>query len=354
MGLFGSRRSRRARRGGIGHPSSWFRRRAKRPASRFATGPTLRQRVVPVLFVIALLALAPAFAHAQSDSVVVRWTSPGDDRAIGTATSYDLRVSEAPITAGNFHQAQAVTGLPSPAHSGTAQRVPVFGLTPGHTYYFAIRTVDNAGNWSLLSNLVQFDWTLDTSPPSAPHEVQAVSAADGIHLHWAANAEADLAGYNLYRRINSGIATRLNSALLTSAEFVDTTAPQDPQGVIYQVTAVDRRGNESARAQVTQIAVGGATAWLLKPGYPNPSRLGQSVRIPVVVPASASGSVTVQILDSGGSQVRHLMIANPIPGSTEVTWDGMNDAGRATAPGVYRGWLVAGDTRSSVRLVRVP
>ena len=65
-------------------------------------------------------------------------------------------------------------------------------------------------------------------------------------------------------------------------------------------------------------------------------------------------AVLTQILDTAGEQVRHLVIANPIPGSTEIAWDGLNDAGRATAPGVYRGWLVAGDSRSSVRLVRVP
>ena len=355
MGLFGSRRSRRARRGGKGLFGSLFARGTKRPPSRFASAPTLWQRIVPVLFVIGILALAPAFAHAQaSDSVVVTWTAPGDDGAIGMAASYDLRVSEAPITTGNFSQALAVPTMPAPSASGTVQRVAVYGLTPGHLYYFAIRTTDNAGNRSLLSNVVHFDWTLDTSPPSAPHAVQAVSERDGVHLTWAANAEADLAGYNLYRTQNGGIALRLNGALLTAAEYIDTTAPADVQGVAYQVTAVDRRGNESARALVTQVAVGGATAWMLKPGYPNPSRLGQSVNIPVVIPSSATGSVTVQILDSGGGQVRHLVIANPIPGSTEITWNGLNDAGRATVPGIYRGWLTAGDSRSSVRLVRVP
>ena len=355
MGFLGSRRSHRVRRGGIGSSRSRFGRGSKRLPSRFASRPSVWRRFVPILFVIVLLAVAPAFAHAQDGgNVIVSWTAPGDDGAIGTATSYDLRVSESPINAGNFDQAPAVPAMPSPSASGSAQHVSVSGLTPGRVYYFAIRTADNDGNWSGLSNLVQFDWTLDTSPPSAPHAVQAVSAGDGIHVAWASNAEADLAGYNLYRALNGGGASRLNSALLTRPEFIDTTAPADGQGVAYEVTAVDLRGNESARTQTTQIAGGGATAWMLKPAYPNPSRLYQSVRIPVVIPSTASGSVTVQILDSGGAPVRHLVIANPIPGSAEITWDGLNDAGRATVPGVYRGWLTAGATRSSVRLVRVP
>jgi hypothetical protein len=37
-----------------------------------------------------------------------------------------------------------------------------------------------------------------------------------------------------------------------------------------------------------------------------------------------------------------------------LSWDGRNDAGRATVPGVYRAWLKAGDRRQLVRFVRMP
>ena len=355
----GSRRSRRTRASGIVFAKAPMMGRSKRSHSRFAHVGSGWRRFLPVLVILLVLAVAPALALAQaSDSVVVSWTSPGDDGAIGTASTYDLRVSEAAITSGNFAQALAVPGLPAPRVSGSAQKVTVHGLTPGHTYYFAIRTADNQGNWSLLSNVVQFDWTIDTAPPAAPNRVQAVSQGDGIHLTWAANTEADLAGYNVYRSLNGGRAMRLNSALVTgngvSVVYVDTTAPADPAGVAYEITAVDLRGNESARTLTSKIDIVTSNAFALEPGYPNPSHLGQSVRIPVIIPASASGDLTVQILDSAGRQVRHIVIPSPSPGTIEITWDGLNDAGRATVPGVYRGWLVAGDSRSSVRLLRVP
>ncbi len=308
-----------------------------------------------VLIGATLAAFAATPAHAQSaDTVVVGWTAPGDDGAMGTATTYDLRVSESPINASNFTQALTVPGMPTPRVSGTPQSVTVYGLTRGTTYYFAIRTADDRGNWSALSNLVQFDWNIDTTPPAAPQGAQALSEGDGVHLSWNPNTEPDLAGYNVYRRIAGGSATRLNNVLLTDTHYIDTTAPPDPQGVTYEITAVDVRGNESAHTVISNIAVITSNAWALKPGYPNPSRVGQSVRIPLVIPTTASGAATVQILDSGGRLVRRITIANLSPGSTEVTWDGLNDAGRVTAPGVYRGWLVAGDVRSSVRLLRVP
>jgi hypothetical protein len=267
---------------------------------------------------------------------------------------YDLRVSESPITPGNFDQSFAVPGMPVPLASGSAQRVSVHGLVPGRTYYFAIRTVDNKGNWSGLSNVVQFDWTIDTSPPAPPHSVQALSQSDGIHLSWAANAEADLAGYNVYRSIQGGTSVRLNNSLITDDHFVDTTAPADGKGLAYEVTAVDLRGNESARTLTSKIDIVTSNAFALQPGYPNPSHLDEAVRIPVVIPVTSSGDLTVQILDSAGRQVRHIVIPNPTPGTTEITWDGLNDAGRLTVPGVYRGWLVSGGSRSSVRLLRVP
>jgi len=326
-------------------------RRSSRSSGR---GPGLR-RFLPWVIVFLVLAIAPALALAQTtDSVVVSWSAPGDDGAIGTATSYDLRVSEAPITAANFSQALVVPGMPAPLVSGTAQSVTVYGLTRSRNYYFAIRTADNKGNWSALSNVVLWDWNIDTSPPQAPQGVRATRETDGIHVDWRANTEADLAGYNLYRSINGLHATRLNNALVTGTEFTDTQPPASGQSVVYQVTAVDQRGNESARALVSQINVLSASDWKLEPGYPNPSRLGESVRIPVVIPASVSGNVTLRILDAAGRPVRELVIPSPTPGTTEVAWDGLNDAGRATAPGVYRGWLVAGSTRMGVRLLRVP
>ena len=57
-------------------------------------------------------------------------------------------------------------------------------------------------------------------------------------------------------------------------------------------------------------------------------------------------------------RLRHLVRQLPLPGLEpgvqQVVWDGRNDAGRETTPGVYRGWLIAGDTRAVVRVVRVP
>ena len=99
--------------------------------------------------------------------VTLGWTSAGDDGFTGTAVACDLRWSAAAITSANFASATAVTPAPSPAAGGTAVTHTVSPLTPGGTYYFALRTMDESGNWSGVSNVVQA--TLpgrDTTPPA--------------------------------------------------------------------------------------------------------------------------------------------------------------------------------------------
>jgi hypothetical protein len=107
-------------------------------------------------------------------TATLSWTAVGDDSLTGTATSYEVRYATTPITAANFASATAVTGVPAPAAPGTPQSVVVHGLTRQVAYYFALRTVDDAGNRSALSN-VPSATTPDTTPPAAIRTLAASS-----------------------------------------------------------------------------------------------------------------------------------------------------------------------------------
>ncbi len=96
-----------------------------------------------------------ASAGTGGRSVWLNWTASGDDAGQGTAARYDLRYSTAPIDDGNFLSAQPVTGLAKPAVAGTAEGFRVRGLEPSTGYYFALKVIDNVGNASPLSNVVQ-------------------------------------------------------------------------------------------------------------------------------------------------------------------------------------------------------
>lgn len=91
-------------------------------------------------------------SNSTESTVLLRWTAPGDDGATGTATSYDVRYSTAPILEANWANATPASGEPIPGTAGSAQSMVVAGLNSGTTYFFAVKAVDDAGNESAVSN----------------------------------------------------------------------------------------------------------------------------------------------------------------------------------------------------------
>jgi phosphodiesterase/alkaline phosphatase D-like protein len=130
-------------------------------------------------------------------SASLRWTAVGDDSLTGTATSYDIRYSAVPITTANWSSATQVSGEPVPAASGTVTNFTVSGLSRQTSYYFAMKVVDDAGNPSAISNVVNVT-TPDQTAPAAVRDL----AVGFLWLGWHAGADVD----------------RVESAVLSSRE----------------------------------------------------------------------------------------------------------------------------------------
>ena len=98
----------------------------------------------------------------------------------------------------------------------------------------------------------------DVFPPAVPSGLQAVFSGVGqqpfIDLIWAPDTDADLAGYNVFRREGSAQAVNINSELVKTPAFRDMNVASG-KTYIYSVSAVDVRGNESARSQEASEAV---------------------------------------------------------------------------------------------------
>ncbi|MEW5794948.1 MAG: hypothetical protein AB1772_01180 [Candidatus Zixiibacteriota bacterium] len=123
----------------------------------FAFLKTLR----PILAILLLptLALSEDQAVAGPDAtggIKLKWTAPGDDGYVGKATGYDIRfqpLSLGPLnTEAEWQAATMIAAVPIPSPAGQKDSVLVLGLTPGLGYYFALRTCDEVGNKSQLSN----------------------------------------------------------------------------------------------------------------------------------------------------------------------------------------------------------
>jgi len=322
--------------------------------SRRRTPSRTRRHFLPALVLLSLL--APSAALAQADTLILLWTAPGDDGNVGTATRFEVRMSNALISESNWSSALQVPGAPAPQPSGTRQSMVVRGLTRGVTYYFAIKAIDDVDNVAPISNVVPWNG-LDSAPPSAPTGVSAALEAGGeVRVQWSPNAEPDLAGYTVYRALGAGGAFQaLNTPSSLATVYVDSSVPSGTTTLRYQISASDLVGNESARSAVFSLSlVSVATAWSLSPSYPNPSRIGGPVTIPLDVPAAGAGSAELQIVDAGGHIIRRLGLTGLGGGTQTVSWDGRNEAGALAAPGVYTAWLIGGGTRRSTKLVRVP
>ena len=318
--------------------------------------------LIACLTLIALLAPVRSYAQgAGSDSLSLAWTAPGDDGAAGTATSYEVRRSNAPLTNANFDAGMLVGNPPGPLPAGTWQTMVVRGVTRGTPYYFAVRAQDAAGNVSNVSNSVYWDWGLDSAPPAAPAGAAAAVQAKGmsVTITWRPNTEADLAGYHVHRAtVASGPWSRITIAPVTATRFTDSAIPDAATDLIYQLSAVDALGNESARSSGIRVRVKSTSAvapltWKLLPAYPNPSRLSEVTRLRIEIPASAH-EAHVDLVDGGNQLVRRFEVTGASFGVTEIVWDGRNAAGQLCVPGVYRAWLIAGDVRQLVRIARVP
>ena len=156
----------------------------------------------------ALAALAAALvlagpgavvAHAQvtETGVTLAWTAPGDDSLSGRATRYDLRWSTSPVNSlADFALATPVAGLNPPQTAGSAESVSVSGLTPSTTYYFSLRTFDEVGNGSGLSNLLQVTTSASTDvlrPALVPLSLVA-STSTSVTLGWTDVGDDSLSG----------------------------------------------------------------------------------------------------------------------------------------------------------------
>jgi chitodextrinase/peptidoglycan hydrolase-like protein with peptidoglycan-binding domain len=192
--------------------------------------------------------------------VNLSWTAPGDDDFMGQAMSYDIRYSTSPITETNWSLATELTGEPAPALSGSIQHYLVIGLTQGITYYFAIRTVDNANNISNISNVVSSatrsaqigsggggGYYIDLVPPEQPTAFHAIATEDSILLLWKNPIDADFVRVVIVRKKGGAPVNLGDGDIIYEGDketFTDTKIEKDTV-YYYGIFAYDREPNYS-------------------------------------------------------------------------------------------------------------
>ena len=335
----------------------------------------------------------PDFAKTN---VVLSWTAPGDDGTGERTVAYDLRRSLSPITAANFNSATPVT-TGAPQVSGSPECRFASGLTACRTYYFAVKSKDEAGNWSAISNV-----TSAVTKCSGPNTLAECPEPenDGIPPADVTDLSVSTTG-TLAKAVswtapgddgNTGTATeydlRRSTAVITAANFGSATrvlisAPQAAgtqecrlvtglsscTTYYFALKTRDNMGNWSGISNLPNAATecgvnhfpdcpGGAarhpisndeTPRLFSAPRPNPAHGTTSFRISV----PSQSQLRVGVFDIQGRQVRSLVNRIASPGSVPIEWNLRDDSGHRVASGLYMVRVSIGDTRKTFRLVVV-
>jgi len=120
-------------------------------------------------------------------SITVAWTAPGDNGNFGAAHEYDLRWSTNEIDETSFGFAERLpTGIPKPF--GCIETFKVDELTDCGPFYFAVKSVDEAGNWSGISNIIAaYTVDVDWIPPSRITDLALVDSSESsLTIAWTA------------------------------------------------------------------------------------------------------------------------------------------------------------------------
>ena len=169
-------------------------------------------------------------------------------------------------------------GAPPEKESAVAEVEDRAGADAARTDY-VLKSTDNLAEWEKtyiyrvtpITHVRQGDKTIevegddpapvevfvhDVFPPAVPSGVQAVYSGLAqqkfIDLTWAPVTDADLAGYNVYRREEGASPVKISEELVKTPAFRDANvvnqSTQPGHKYFYSVSAVDLRGNESAKS----------------------------------------------------------------------------------------------------------
>jgi hypothetical protein len=126
----------------------------------------------------------------------------------------------------------------------------------GKKYSYLVQVFTDLGNHREAQSELSAEQPLtpeDKFPPAAPADLHATASANSVELSWEANTEPDLGSYRVYRSVNGGAFAKI--ADLNEIPAYSDKAVESGKTYRYEVTAVDKSGNESARSAVAEATV---------------------------------------------------------------------------------------------------
>jgi hypothetical protein len=295
---------------------------------------------------------------APAATVVIRWTAPGDDGMTGTASDYQIKYSETPVSGNQdtwWSAATFVGSPPAPLTPGTRHTFEVANLDSGTTYYFVLRTADEVPNWWGYSNVAVKSTIILPGTLATPAGFVATLEPGAVRLDWDAATDGVATGYALYRRTgNAPTAPLVWSGGVSQTSWTDTTVTGG-EHYEYSLRATAGVAESSPATASVSVPVDELLAEVPQiVGMPNPARGKVTIRFNTQTTDGSSGHVRQVIYDLSGRKIRSLLDESMASGEHAVDWTCASDAGNPVAPGVYHAILDAPSGRQIVNLAILP
>lgn len=178
-------------------------------------------------------------------SLALVWTTPGDDGSNEAVTGYDIRMSNYLITEGNWDDAIPLDSslIPTPKPAGQIETIVVVGLRAGTRYYFALKSIDEMGNESGISNCASEQTLGEAIPPSDVSDLTARTIDESSYeLTWTAPGDDGMSGIAAQYDIRYSIRPITDEAGWDYATQMDDPISPKPAGQQESVTLTGLSG----------------------------------------------------------------------------------------------------------------
>jgi hypothetical protein len=178
-------------------------------------------------------------------------------------------------------------------------------------------------------------YSIDNTPPPAVDQLTGLIVNNQVRLSWRRSPNTDVRGYRVYWGNSQSFVTDATTLRTTTTDTVLTDF-LNPDRPYYKISVLDTHGNESEQAWVlTEATLDApparvAAAFLAQPS-PNPSTGRTTLRFGLAHDAR----VQLDVYDQQGRRVRGIDAGALAAGEHVITWDGRDEAGHDSAPGLY-------------------
>ena len=236
----------------------------------------------------------------------------------------------------------------------------VAGLSAETTYYFILRSADDAGNLSAFSNVavVTTDSEIPApqgscaAPSSPPSQFSASEDSGTVVISWAPASDPLASAIHVWRGVGRTGPLSLVAAVSDPAQTVFRDASvRRGKTYRYRATWAAPCGDGPATAPEFVAIPAGAAETRIH-AYPNPSR--DAVRFVIHVPDPSGGNVKIRLFDLSGRVIADIA-DGPFPsGDTVISWPRVTRNGDRVAPGYYESIGSIGDSTVRERLILLP